>query len=30
LPCSTRMTIRVLSMSSTLSEMISEARNPAP
>src|SRR6266481_4670022 len=30
LPCSTRMTIRVLSMSSILSEMISEARNPAP
>ena len=30
LPCSTRITIRVLSMSSTLSEMTSEARNPAP
>src|SRR5439155_18134851 len=30
LPCSTRMTMRALSMSETLSEMISEARNPAP
>ena len=29
-PCSTRMVIRVLSMASILSEMISKARNPAP
>ena len=30
LPCSTRMTIRSLSMSETLSETTSEARRPAP
>jgi hypothetical protein len=30
MPCSTRMTIRALSMSETLREIISDARSPAP
>ena len=30
LPCSTRMTMRLLSMSETLSEITSDARRPAP